>query len=246
MQAVLKVVGGKNDGRQITISVPEFVIGRGDKAHLKPSSELVSRMHCAIRLKDGKVEVEDLGSRNGSFINDQQLTGPYQAKSGDRLRIGTLNFEILIDPTQAGNKKPRVKDVADAAARTVESKKDAKKEDFDDSISDWLAEPDDSPLTDATTVQFSMDDLESILDYSARQKESIEELKQDSDSLSSDWPAFNLSCVPTISKRESLTFQACVSSTSGSRTPSLPTTAPSAFSLTVVLSKLIPVGASLT
>lgn len=184
MQAVLRVVGGKNDGRQITISVPEFIIGRGDKAHLKPSSELVSRMHCVIRLKDGKVEVEDLGSRNGSFVNDQQLTGPYQAKSGDRLRIGTLNFEILIDPTQAGNKKPRVKDVADAAARTVESKNDAKKEDFEDSISDWLSEPDDSPLSDASTVQFSMDDLESILDYSARQKESIEELKESSESES--------------------------------------------------------------
>lgn len=186
MRAVLKVVGGKNDGRQIPISVPEFVIGRGDKAHLKPSSELVSRMHCAIRLQDGKVEVEDLGSRNGSFINDQQLSGPYQVKSGDRLRIGNLNFEILIDPTQAGNKKPRVKDVADAAARTVESKKGAKKEEFEDSISDWLSEPDDSPLSDTSTVQFSMDDLESILDYSARKKESIEELKSASESVSSE------------------------------------------------------------
>lgn len=136
MRAILKVVGGKNDGRQIKISVPEFVIGRGDKAHLKPSSELISRMHCAIRLKDGKVEVEDLGSRNGSFVNDKQLTGPHEAKSGDRLRVGNLNFEILIDPTLSGNKKPKIKDVADVAARTVDSKK-KKPEGFDDSVSDW-------------------------------------------------------------------------------------------------------------
>ena len=181
MRAVLKVVGGKNDGRQIKISVPEFVIGRGDKAHLKPSSELISRMHCAIRLKEGKVEVEDLGSRNGSFINDEQLSAPRIAKSGDRLRVGNLNFEILIDPTQAGNKKPRVKDVADVAARTVQTKKAATGEDLEDSISDWLSEPDDSPIGDASTVQFSMDDLESILDYSARKKESIEELKKPDD-----------------------------------------------------------------
>ena len=178
MRAVLKVVGGKNDGRQIKISVPEFVIGRGDGAHLKPSSDLISRMHCAIRLKDGKVEVEDLGSRNGSFINDTQLTGPHIAKSGDRLRVGNLNFEILIDPTLSGNKKPKVQGVADVAARTVESKKAKPDGDIDDSISDWLAEPDDSPIGDASTVQFSMDDLESILDYSARKKESIEELKK--------------------------------------------------------------------
>ena len=179
MRAVLKVVGGKNDGRQIKISVPEFVIGRGEKAHLKPSSELISRMHCAVRVKDGKVEVEDLGSRNGSFVNDEQLTGPYQAKSGDRLRVGNLNFEILIDPTQSGNKKPRVKDVADVAARTVEIKKSSKDgAELEDSISDWLAEPDDTPIGQSTTVQFSMDDLESILDYSARKKESIEELRK--------------------------------------------------------------------
>ena len=177
MRAVLKVVGGKNDGRQIKISVPEFVIGRGDKAHLKPSSELISRMHCAIRLKDGKVEIEDLGSRNGSFVNNEQLTGPYVAKSGDRLRVGNLNFELLIDPTQAGNKKPRVKGVADVATRTVKSKKPKKGEELEDSISDWLSEPDDSQIGDASTVQFSMEDLESILDYSARKKESIEELK---------------------------------------------------------------------
>ena len=183
MRAILKVVGGKNDGRQIKISVPEFVIGRGDKAHLKPSSELISRMHCAIRLKDGKVEVEDLGSRNGSFVNDKQLTGPHEAKSGDRLRVGNLNFEILIDPTLSGNKKPKIKDVADVAARTVDSKK-KKPEGFDDSVSDWLAVADDSPIGDAATVQFSMDDLESILDYSARKKDSIEELKK-SDSVDS-------------------------------------------------------------
>jgi len=47
MQVFLKIIGGKNDGREIKISVPEFVIGRGDTAHLKPSSDLVSRRHCS-------------------------------------------------------------------------------------------------------------------------------------------------------------------------------------------------------
>ena len=99
------------------------------------------------------------------------------------MRVGNLNFEILIDPTLSGNKKPKIKDVADVAARTVDSKK-KKPEGFDDSVSDWLAVADDSPIGDAATVQFSMDDLESILDYSARKKDSIEELKK-SDSVDS-------------------------------------------------------------
>ena len=163
MQAILKVVGGKNNGREIVINVPEFYIGRGEKAHLRPSSDLISRLHCVIRLKDGKVEIEDLKSRNGSFVNDKQLSEVHTAKSGDRLRVGRLNFEVLIDPVKAGNKKPKVKDVADAAVRTATQVKKPNKEDIEESISDWLAEPDEGPLTgsfDNETIQFSFDDPE--------------------------------------------------------------------------------------
>lgn len=195
MQAVLRVVGGKNDGKQIRITVPEFFIGRGEQAHLRPSSDLVSRMHCAIRLKDGKVEIEDLGSRNGSFVNDEQLTGVHQASSGDRLRIGKLNFEVLIDPTLAGNKKPKVKDVADAAARTAEKPKQEQKdeEQFANSINDWLSEPDDRPLDgsigNSETVQFSAEDIEALLggetDVLNRSKKNDEKSEDDSASVES-------------------------------------------------------------
>ncbi len=167
MQAILKVVGGKNNGREIKINVPEFYIGRGEQAHLRPSSDLISRMHCVIRLKGGKVEIEDLGSRNGSFINDKPLTEVHHAKSGDRLRVGRLNFEVVIDPIKAGNKKPKVKDVADAAARTVETTKKPATEDFEESISDWLSDEDGGPLTGSfgdETVQFSLDDADVSVD----------------------------------------------------------------------------------
>ena len=48
MKASLRVVGGKNDGREIGIKVPKFIIGRGEKAHLRPSSDLVSRHHLSL------------------------------------------------------------------------------------------------------------------------------------------------------------------------------------------------------
>ncbi|MEM9411903.1 MAG: FHA domain-containing protein, partial [Planctomycetota bacterium] len=143
------------------ISVPEFIIGRGEEAHLRPSSELISRQHCAIRLKDGRVEIEDMGSRNGSFVNDEQIAGVHQAKSGDRLRVGRLTFEVVIDPVVASAKKPKVKDVADAASRTAK-KPVAKEENFEDSITDWLSEPDDAPLGSGfnanETIQFNLED----------------------------------------------------------------------------------------
>ena len=73
MQVVLKVVGGKNDGREITIAVPRFIIGRGDTAHLRPASDLVSREHCEILVSDGSVIINDLKSRNGTFVNGKRI-----------------------------------------------------------------------------------------------------------------------------------------------------------------------------
>ena len=160
MQVVLKVVGGKNDGREITIAVPRFIIGRGDTAHLRPSSDLVSREHCEILVGDGKVIVNDLKSRNGSFVNGKQLTEAHKAKSGDSLRIGRLQFELVIDPVKASAKKPRVGSVVEAAARTASNKKQS----LEDSITDWLSdEEDETPsqldrLAKAETIQLNLEE----------------------------------------------------------------------------------------
>ena len=165
MHVVLKVVGGKNDGRAITIAVPRFIIGRGDTAHLRPSSDLVSREHCEIVIgEDGTVTVSDLKSRNGTFVNGSQLTAAHVAENGDSLRVGRLHFEIVIDPAKAGSKKPRVNDVVDAATRTAAAKK--KKMSLEDSITDWLMDEEgDSPSTSerqqiasAETIQLNLEE----------------------------------------------------------------------------------------
>ena len=137
MRVHLKVVGGKNDGREIRIKVPEFVIGRGDDAHLKPTSDLVSRRHCSVKLEEGEVVIRDLKSRNGTFVNGVQLESPHKAKSGDKLRVGRLQFEVVIDPMESGNKKPKVAGVVDAAARSVGKSANGS---LEDSITDWLNE----------------------------------------------------------------------------------------------------------
>lgn len=166
MQVVLRVVGGKNDGREITIAVPRFIIGRGDTAHLRPSSDLVSREHCAIVVgDDGVVTISDLGSRNGTFVNGTQLSADHPAQSGDSLRVGRLHFEIVIDPVKAGTKKPRVTDVVEAASRAASTKK---KMSLEDSITDWLmdgGEEDDDPTTSertkiasAETIQLNLEE----------------------------------------------------------------------------------------
>ena len=165
MQVVLKVVGGKNDGREIKIAVPEFIIGRGEEAHLRPTSDLVSRKHVSIKVADGKVVIADMNSRNGTFINGERISEPHTCKAGDSLRVGRLQFEVVIDHVKPSTKKPRVTGVVEAAARTASS---GKKASIEDSIADWLVDEEedardaDKKMRDAKTVQLDLEETLSI------------------------------------------------------------------------------------
>lgn len=193
MQVVLRVVGGKNDGREIAIAVPRFIIGRGDTAHLRPASDLVSREHCEIVVGDGKVVLNDLKSRNGTFVNGKQLAASHVAKSGDSLRIGRLQFEIVIDPVKASLKKPKIENVVEAAARTAKNKKVS----LEDSITDWLSDDDDDDdvpntseremIASAETIQLNLEETSVFgttkRDPNSEEKEALsDEVEADSSS----------------------------------------------------------------
>lgn len=95
LQAVLKVVGGKQDGKLIPLNTKKFLIGREQDCHLRPGSESVSQHHCAITIDDFTVRVRDLGSSNGTSINGKRIIGVHEANPGDALQVGNLDFEIV-------------------------------------------------------------------------------------------------------------------------------------------------------
>ncbi len=196
MRVVLKVVGGKNDGREIAINIPKFIIGRGEEAHLRPGSDLVSRQHCSITKEAGKVIIQDMGSRNGTFVNGKQITEPHEAKKGDSLRVGRLQFEVIVDHAKPAAKKPKVVGVVDAATRTVTSSKPAS---LEDSITDWLDDDgdDQEPATDvkkilnsAETVQMNFgetmvfepqneEEHDALSDSDSTELDTVQDLKKD-------------------------------------------------------------------
>jgi len=94
VSAVLKVVGGKQDGKLIPLTTKKFLIGREQDCHLRPNSDSVSRHHCVITVDDFTVHVRDLGSSNGTYLNNIRIAGLREVKNGDRLRIGSLEFEF--------------------------------------------------------------------------------------------------------------------------------------------------------
>jgi len=92
----LVVVGGVHDGRVIPV-VPPFLIGRAAECHLRPASTAVSSRHCVIEEREGHAFIQDLGSTNGTFLNDDRLTSDCPLRDGDELCVGPLRFLVSSD-----------------------------------------------------------------------------------------------------------------------------------------------------
>ncbi len=92
----LVVVGGIHDGRVVPI-LPPFVIGRAAACNLRPASQAISLEHCVIEEYEGQVVVRDLGSTNGTFLNDDRLISDCPLREGDELRVGPLRFLVFKD-----------------------------------------------------------------------------------------------------------------------------------------------------
>lgn len=96
MQVALKVIEGKQTGTLIPLNRQKFLIGREEDCQLRPNSDLVSRHHCVIAVDDFTVRIRDLGSTNGTFVNNQRITTQVVLKQGDLIKIGKLAFEMQI------------------------------------------------------------------------------------------------------------------------------------------------------
>jgi pSer/pThr/pTyr-binding forkhead associated (FHA) protein len=165
MQVKLKVLGGSHAGKEIKISLAKFFIGRGEDCHLRPQSDLISRHHCALIVENGAVIARDLKSRNGTLVNGEKIAGDVQLKAGDTLKVGPLEFEVLIDHALGGTKKTKVSSVQEAAERVSQASAAAKPgETIDTDVSSWLEEADEEDRQQRKyspeTRQFRIDTLE--------------------------------------------------------------------------------------
>jgi pSer/pThr/pTyr-binding forkhead associated (FHA) protein len=68
-------------------------IGRAPRADFVLDLALVSRLHCQLTAGDEKLEVQDLASTNGTYVNGKRVKRA-QVASGDRLRIGRIELSV--------------------------------------------------------------------------------------------------------------------------------------------------------
>ena len=68
-------------------------VGRAPRADFILDVALVSRLHCRLTAADDQLEVLDLKSTNGTFVNDKRVEKAKLAK-GDRLRIGRVELTV--------------------------------------------------------------------------------------------------------------------------------------------------------
>jgi DNA-binding winged helix-turn-helix (wHTH) protein len=87
-------------GGRATIGQGEHILGRDPELELCLDSTTISRRHARIRISDEQATLEDLGSKNGTFLNERKLDAPAPLADGDEIRLGALRvtFRRLAPP----------------------------------------------------------------------------------------------------------------------------------------------------
>src|SRR5919198_1000424 len=92
--ALLAIEDGSEGERRIRVT-ERLTVGRGDDAGLVIDDPEISRAHAVLVPTPGGLDIQDLGSLNGTWVNDERITGPTLLASGDVVRIGTTRIDVL-------------------------------------------------------------------------------------------------------------------------------------------------------
>ncbi len=98
-----------------------FVLGRIDSGDLEIEDKEISREHAALReLPDGRLSIEDLGSRNGTFVNGERIAGPVTLWGAEEIRVGATRIAVEGAPQGATMLSPDGQEGASPESRVTE------------------------------------------------------------------------------------------------------------------------------
>ena len=84
--------------KQVPLAEGDNLVGRGVDASVWIDAPGVSRHHARIVVRQGEATLEDLGSKNGTYLNNESVTSPQPLKDGDRIRVGSFLLTFRVGP----------------------------------------------------------------------------------------------------------------------------------------------------
>ena len=103
LQAKLVIVGGDAKAGEISLELPT-TIGRGKEADLTIPHALVSRAHTKLFEREGQLWVEDLGSLNGTFVDNNRIESEQLLEPNKLLTLGNITFRAIYEVDQSARK----------------------------------------------------------------------------------------------------------------------------------------------
>ncbi len=86
---------GPQLGRRFVLLDACLTIGRDEGCHLVLELDNVSRRHCSVLVRERAVFLRDDGSTNGTFLNNVEVSGERELRSGDLIKVGSAIFKFL-------------------------------------------------------------------------------------------------------------------------------------------------------
>jgi hypothetical protein len=85
-------------GRDVLLTPGANLLGRLPEAALRIESGAVSRRHAIVTVTDGGASIEDLASKNGTFVNGERVRGVRPLSDGDEIRLGPVRLVFRLPP----------------------------------------------------------------------------------------------------------------------------------------------------
>jgi DNA-binding CsgD family transcriptional regulator len=114
---ILIFIHGPLAGKRITLDKDEHTAGRSSQNEIVLEDSLASRVHAIFMRRGGMALIEDLGSHNGTYLNDERLHGVRQLHHGDRVGIGRSRI-LFEDPSQIYDASTEISEAGAFAATT--------------------------------------------------------------------------------------------------------------------------------
>ena len=110
---------GPGTGQLLPVGEGALILGRSSSCDLRLPHASISRRHARLTRRGERLFLEDLGSQNGTFLDDARLAGPRELQVGQRIHIGPAVLRLRVPGANARTDRPRRRQAAAESGTSV-------------------------------------------------------------------------------------------------------------------------------